>query len=172
MQNRLDELSNLFRVYLLFTWLPWSKHFGKQNAHSHVRLTRDRMRNFCATNCLIGHLVTMRTSTARSNQIYFLLLTACAKLHPQVCIAKNTTVALQNYTMALQKLEPCYCAFYMYIESPPFYRMVGNGGLRISKRHRAFYRKCKFLESVEHIYSYTELCVTGSNVRISTCSCH
>ena len=36
------------------------------------------------------------------------LTTLFAKLHSYVCVAKNTTVALQNYTMALQELEPQY----------------------------------------------------------------
>ena len=29
-------------------------------------------------------------------------------VHPYICIAKNTSVALQNYTMVLQELEPRY----------------------------------------------------------------
>ena len=37
------------------------------------------------------------------------------------------------------------------IENAPFYRMAGFLG--ISRKRTAFYRKCKFLESAEHIHS-------------------
>ena len=51
----------------------------------------------------LGHRAQSTTCSACRNQIHFLKL-----VHPYVCIAKNTTVALQNYTVALQELEPSY----------------------------------------------------------------
>ena len=51
----------------------------------------------------LGRRAPSATRSARRNQTHFLLL-----VHPYVCVAKNTTVALQNYTMALQELEPRY----------------------------------------------------------------
>ena len=57
--NYVDELSNLFRVYILITKLPWSRHFVNKTLNSHVGSTRLH-ENFCAMNCLLGHLVMMR----------------------------------------------------------------------------------------------------------------
>ena len=51
----------------------------------------------------LGRRAPSTTRSARRNQTHFLLL-----VHPYVCVAKNTTMALQNYTVALQELEPHY----------------------------------------------------------------
>ena len=54
----------------------------------------------------LGRRAPSTTCSARRNQTHFLLL-----VHQYVCVANaktDTTVALQNYTVALQELEPRY----------------------------------------------------------------
>ena len=47
-------------IFSLLGYLQGVDIFVNKMLNSHIRPMRDRTRNFCATKCLIGHLVMMR----------------------------------------------------------------------------------------------------------------